>query len=81
MEKQVCFTYENIEKLGGILKKYGEEIKQMEINISSVSEMTGELSKVKKDYLIMQEKCKNINKLRTEVSYKDKKLKKLKENN
>ena len=53
----------------------------MEINISSVSEMTGELSKVKKDYLIMQEKCKNINKLRTEVSYKDNKLRKLKENN
>ena len=43
--------------------------------------MTGELTKVKKNYLLMQEKCKNLGKLQTEVNFKQNKLKKLKQNN
>lgn len=40
------------------------EIKKMHINIGSVTDMTKQLSKVKQNYLCMQQKCKNLEMLR-----------------
>ena len=41
LEKEVRGTFENIEKLTEIMHNFEGEIKEMEVNISSVSEMTG----------------------------------------
>lgn len=51
----------------------------MQINLTSVTDMTKQLGKVKQNFLAMQHKCKNIQSLRVEVATKERRLKQLNE--
>jgi len=50
----------------------------MEFNLTSVTDMTKQLSKVKDNYIQMQDKCKSIGALKVEIATKARKLQEIK---
>jgi predicted RNase H-like nuclease (RuvC/YqgF family) len=79
LESEIECTASNIDKLHKVLSGYELEIKKMQLNLSSVSEMTQQLCSLKESYLTVAEKCSRIDSLRVEVADKERRLREMRE--